>query len=698
MRVSVLVALSLLAAAGGCQRKPEKPTPRYNVLLITLDTVRADRLGAYGYAKARTPALDALAASGVRFEDAISPVPLTLPAHASIFTGSTPLRHAVHLNGQRTLPSTQRTLAQSFAEAKYRTGAFVGAFVLDRRFGLDRGFEHYDDEIDRENGTSGSELEAERPASVVVDRALRWLASLRADEPFFGWVHLYDAHAPYRPPAGFDGGDPYDGELAYLDSQLARLFEFLQQRGLRERTIVVVTADHGESLGEHAESTHGLLLYRSTLRVPLIVAGPGSGRRGATVTQPVSLIDVAASIAELAGVAAPLAAEGRSLGDLIRGEDGGKLVSAIYSETEYPRMLGWSPLTSLQEGSLRLVRGTFDELFDVGNDPQELSEIGSGRRRDAHRLGGTLQAIVRQKVVVAAVAVDAETKAKLASLGYLGNASVPGTGGADPRKMASLFSEHEKAMTKVSEGRLIPAGEILERLVVADPKNPLFRSALASIRRRQSRFVDAVTLQREALLLNPEDADSWFNLGLALQEEGNSEEAQKVLTEASRRDPGRAEVLNVLGLSLMQNRKPLEALSAFKRAVDLDPENARAWNNQGNLLRELGRQEDAEVAYQRAIHESPKFSDPLNGLGAIAVEQGRTTEAIALFNRALIFAPSNHELRLNRAIALHTAGNIEAAAAGYREFLAVTAKLPSFREQRESARKLLASTSASMGR
>ncbi len=686
----VLFTLALLVCTlgGSCRKRAETRAP-LNVLLITLDTVRADRIGTYGHRTARTPAIDALAARGVRFDEAISPVPLTLPAHASLFTGTTPLKHAVHLNGERTLSDDCATLASSFTAAGYRTGAFIGAFVLDRRFGLNRGFEHYDDEIDRE-ATSGSTFEAERSGNVVVDRALSWMRSLAPEKPFFAWIHLYDAHAPYRPPPEFaNASSPYDGEIAFIDSQLARLIEALEQLEVRDRTIVVVVGDHGEGLGDHGEQTHGLLLYRSTLRVPLIITVPGSTPR--VVRNPVSLIDVAPTVASLASVAAPAGAEGRDLSTLVLGGVPEPDDPAIYSETEYPRMLGWSSLASLQEGNLRYLNGVYGELFDLSKDPEEMVDRLGERRREARHLAALLAAVQKKRKIVKSSPVDPETAAKLASLGYLTPARASlRKGMADPRKMAPLFGEHERAMALAGAGELDRAAVILGDLVKADPRNPLFRAALARVRRDQGRLKDAVLLFKETLTLSPEDPDAWYDLGVALQEAGENREAETVLGEAVRRNPERSDTHNALALVLVAEKRPDEALAALDAAIATDRNNARAWNNRGNLLREAGRLSEAEEAYRQAVTAAPGYGDPLNGLGTLAVQQSRPLEAVTLFERALRLSPSNHALRLNRAIALHTAGKSREAAEGYRDFIHKTAALPAYLEQRRQAQQLLA--------
>ncbi|MGA8806947.1 MAG: sulfatase, partial [Thermoanaerobaculia bacterium] len=343
-----------------CRETPHRPL---NVLLITVDTFRADRLGS------NTPALAGLAREAVRFDAADSPVPLTLPAHASLMSGLLPLHHGLRNNGVGAFPAARQTLATAFGSS-YRTGAFVGSFILDHRFGLDRGFERYDDEIVRNVTDSSGTFDAERRGGEVVDRALAWLRQNDA-RPFFAWVHLYDAHAPYAPPPPYP--QTYDGEVAYVDAQIARLLAAVD----RSNTIIVIVGDHGEALGEHGELTHGLLLYEPTLHVPMIIAAPSLAPR--VIATPVSTADLAPTIASLAGVAFP-AVDGRDLAaDLINRRE--PQPAPIYAETQYPATFGWSELSSLRLASAKLISAPGPELYDLQHDPGETVNVLTNQRR-----------------------------------------------------------------------------------------------------------------------------------------------------------------------------------------------------------------------------------------------------------------------------------------------------------------------------
>jgi arylsulfatase A-like enzyme/Tfp pilus assembly protein PilF len=657
---SVLLA-ALLVITGCTRAEPKRPS----VLLVTLDTFRADRLGA------KTPNLTRLAAEGIRFENAQSPVPLTLPAHATILSGLLPLHHGLRNNGAGAFPADKETLATLFAGTGYRTGAFVGAFVLDRRFGLDRGFETYDDDIARDPASDVT-LEAERRAGDVVDRAVAWLRTAEA-RPSFTWVHLWDAHAPYAPPAPFE--QSYDGEIAYVDAQLGRLLAAVD----RSNTIVVVAGDHGESLGEHGELTHGLLLYQTTLHIPLLIAGPELKPRA--VREPVSSVDIAPTLATLAGIAMPKG-DGRDLADALN--DGNAIAEAeLYAETQYPLTFGWSELAALRRGNLKLISGPAAEVFDLQRDPRETTNVLTNERRAFRDFTARLDALRATAVAATQATVDEETKAKLASLGYI----APGAatkGAADPKAMAPLFLQFEKALAAKDDASLAD-------LVRRDPANPVFRSTLARFQRERGATKDAVALYRQAVALTPNDADAWYNLGVAAAECCDRNEARQALTTAARLDPKRAATHNALGVLEMEAGEGQAAVRTFQRAIDADARDARGWNNLGNALRALGRIDEAETAYRKATTLAPTYADPFNGLGVLLVQQRLPVEALRYFDTAIQNQPDFYEAQLNRGIALQEAGNNVAAAAQYRALLERLPDGSRYDPQRDAARTLLAS-------
>ncbi|MGK2859016.1 MAG: sulfatase-like hydrolase/transferase [Thermoanaerobaculia bacterium] len=689
--MAVCLGASLFNLAGCRDGGSSTPVRQPNVLLVTVDTLRADRVGAYGATSGATPNLDALARAGVRFETAISQVPLTLPSHATILTGLLPTRHGLRNNGAGALAAERTTLAEAFAGRGYATAAFVGAFVLDRRYGLDQGFALYDDEIDRDDTMAGA-LEAERDAATVTDRALAWIGDTKG--PFFAWVHLYDPHAPYVPPEPYRtrfADNPYDGEIAATDAQIGRLIAMLEAKGFRDDTIVVVTGDHGEALGEHGELTHGLLLFEPTLRVPLIVSAP-SARPGHVIRQPVSLADLAPTIASLASI--PFASNvlaGRDLSTAVR--EGTEPPSApIYSETKYPEMFGWNSIAAIRSGEMKFVSSTERRMYDLASDPGETRNVVDEQRRAFHDLDALLTALRSAETSAPPAPVDSEAMAKLASLGYVGGAPAPATTQRpDPHDMAPLFMRFEKATWASNDGRRDYAIAEFEGLVREDPANPVFRGSLAKALRDRGDYDRAIHYYQEAVALNPADAEAWYNLAVTLGEAGRKRQAAEAMAEAIRRGGKNPEAHNALGIVLASEGKAQEAIREFERAVALDTRHARAYNNLGNVLRDTGRTEDAARAYHKAIEVDGDYADPLNGIGVLEVQRKRPGEAIAYFDRALKLAPENVEVRLNRAIALDVAGDRRAAASEYETFLRSVDGRREYAAQREIAEKLLAS-------
>jgi arylsulfatase A-like enzyme/Flp pilus assembly protein TadD len=642
------------AAIRGAWARRSVPAP--NVLLVTLDTTRADRIGAYGYAAARTPQLDALARRGVLFEQAATTSPLTQPAHASILTGTYPTWHGVRVNGSTALAQQQQTLAEIYKERGYATGAFVGAFVLDGRWGLNQGFDVYDAAFDLSKYERLDLGSVQRPGNLVVDKALGWLEA-HASEPFFAWVHLYDPHAPYDPPPPFGAeyaGRPYDGEVAYADACIGRLVAAAQARA-GDRLVVAVTSDHGEALGAHGEPTHGFFVYQATLRVPLVLAGPGVPR-GARRPGPARTADLAPTLLALAGAEIPPGLDGR---DLLAGA----APREAYAETLYPRSFGWAPLFSYRLGTLKLVEAPRPELFDLGADPDERDDLSARRPAEVARLRQALAAFRGADSPGAAPAPDPEAAERLRALGYAAAAPAPppvaGHALADPKDVLPSFREFEEASWAEARGDVAAAVAAYRRLVGREPANPVFRRSLAAALRRLGRKEEAAAVAA----VGGDDAVLAHERALALAEAGRIEEAVRSEVEAIARNPLLPEPHNHLGVLEARRGRSAQALAALTEALRLDPNNAQAWNNQGNVLRALGRAAEAEAAYRRAAELAPAYADPLNGLGVLAVERRELEAAAAYFARVLAVDPRYGEARLNLAVVEASRGRPAAARA-----------------------------------
>ena len=467
-------AATILLAVFGVSPQPLVPP---NVLLVTIDTLRADRIGAYGYAPARTPVLDRLSASGVRFADATAHVPLTHPSHVAILTGRYPSTFGARLNGMNPLPAAATTVAERLKPAGYRTGAVVGSVVLERSFGLDQGFDHFDDRFPVKPSPVVAIADLHRPASEVTTAALRWLKTNGqpgSAAPWFLWTHYYDPHLPYDPPsrhAAASPGRPYDGEIAFVDEEVGRLLASVD----RQRTLVIVTADHGESLGEHGEPDHGFFLYDSTLHVPLIVSGPG--RAGAisprVVAEQVRSIDIAPTIAALAGIAPDGVSDGESLVPLLEGKTR-KDVPVSLAESWYPRLhFGWSELRSARVGEWKYVAAPKPELYDLRTDRTERRNVVHDRAAVAGRLASEVGRLPSsgQPDATPPTPPDPATVERLRALGYVGTFSpVTSSSGTenpldrigDYRAYRELFS---RALTLLGQNRPAAAAGILQQLL-----------------------------------------------------------------------------------------------------------------------------------------------------------------------------------------------------------------------------------------
>ncbi len=678
LRRPLILAVSLLAA---CAPAPAPPAASGatlaapNILLVTLDTFRADRLG-QGF----TPTLDRLASQSLRFTNTRSVAPLTLPAHVSIMTGQRPPRHGVRLNGA-VRDGGGTTLAAQLRAAGYRTGAVVGAFVLDRRFGLADGFDDYDDDIARDPAAMDT-LQAERPAGLVVDRAVAMLARAATTAPWLQWVHLYDAHAPYRPPPAAlvrAGGDAYNGEIAYLDEQLARLLDAVARRPDAARTVIVVVGDHGESLGEHDEATHGMLVFDAALRVPLLVRAPGAAateRRDAA-----SVIDVAPTVLALAGQPAT-AADGRNL--LAR--PAADVDS--YAESEYPTVAAWTPVAALVRGPWKLVMADRARLFHLGEDPAEAHDVAAIHAATARTLTAQLQEMRRAAVSPggAASPMSAETTQRLRSLGYV--ASSPHSAGAvavDPASAIRDWSAFETALTDSRTGRLTQALSVLTDLTSTYPDSPIFASTHARALAASGRAPEALGRLRAAVARFPDDWSLYHELAVVARDTGASAEARRAEDAALALSPREPSALNGKGLLLSDAGSHAEAARVFAAAVEHDPTNAGYRANLGNALRASGDLDKAADAYRQALERVPDLADAANGLGVVLVQQGRATEAVPWLERAardLQFV----EAQLNLGIALQQSGNLARARAQYQ---AVAATRERTRE-RDAARTLLA--------
>jgi arylsulfatase A-like enzyme/tetratricopeptide (TPR) repeat protein len=655
---SLIAAALLLAGILAVSVRPAGAVPgKANLLVVTIDTLRADRVGAFGYKGARTPSMDGLARRGVLFSRAYSHVPLTLPSHCSLFTGVLPLTHGVRDNGER-LRSTPVTLAEIARGQGYATAAVVGAFPLDSRFGLDRGFETYDDLYGSRNRVQDMAF-VERRAEEVNRKAEEWIRA-HGREPFFMWVHYFDPHAPYDPPPPFDkdfAGREYDGEIAYADACLGKLMKVLEDSGRGGDTLVVLTSDHGEGLGAHEEKTHGIFIYDPTLHVPLIIAGPGPLPPGRTVEAQVGLSDVLPTVLDLMGWPAQRDMPGRSLVPMMaRPGAGGEGSSerTLYIESMAP-LLGrnWAPLRGVRTSEWKYIDAPTAELYDLKSDPAETVNIHDSRPEIVRRLRGDMETVIKRQAALPldtgqGPALDREARQKLQSLGYISSGVAPAaTPRPDPKTMIALDNLLSDAVNASETGRLEEAGVMYKDILRRQPDYIIGYDYAAYNLTKMGRGGEAIRLLEEAVGRGLGTDQLLAHLGLYYQEAGRLDESIRALEKALALNPAAAEAHNDHGVSLFKSGRVEEAIGAFKRALALDPHYAMAMNNLGNCYLALKSYPEAAERYRSAIAVDDRLASAYNGLAAVIYRQGQTGEAVKFWERSLEIEPRQAEALYN---------------------------------------------------
>ncbi len=496
-----------------------------NVLILTLDTTRSDVLGCYGGDPEATPHLDRLAAKSHLFERCSTSVPQTLPAHTTLFSGLHPGRHGIRKNFSGAVEKRVPLLAEDYRKAGFNTGAFVSAFVLDRRFGLSRGFDVYDPPTFDVRGT----VKEERCAAETVDAAIDWIED--QEGPWFAWVHLFDPHSPYKPPEPFAErfpGDPYLGEVASMDSEIGRLIRTLEESGIMDQTGVIVCGDHGEGLGDHGEPSHGILLYESTTRVPLLIHMPAQteGRRH---QQPVALIDLAPTLLDVISQTGSF--DGESLLPTLIGKSIGESSRTLYMESlEGYFRSGWSPIYALIEGRWKYILSPRPELYDVVADPSETEDLSDQFPAVADRLRTELAPLIPDEDVASGTAagLSAGEHEALIALGYV--AGTPGSGVGsrkNPADLIHLAAIHQRALGAFKKGRLAEAAELFRRELEEDSESPLLLWYLGSCM-ASTRPDEASDLFRKAIELRPDFEEPYVSLCALLQKENRTPEVLSV--------------------------------------------------------------------------------------------------------------------------------------------------------------------------
>ena len=614
-----------------------------NVVIVTLDTTRADRLGCYGFTRIETPHLDALAREGVVFENATSTAPLTFPSHSSIFTGLIPPHHGARDNGGFFLDDARTTLAERLQAAGYATGAFIGAWVLESRWGLAQGFDEYSDRFDLSKYKVISLGTVQKPGDEVMDGALKWLDSVR-QRRFFAWVHLYDPHAPYEPPEPFASryrGQPYLGEIAYTDKVVGRLTSWLEAQGLMDRTVVVVVGDHGESLGDHGEASHAFFIYGATTHVPLIVRTPW-GLTGRSRAQ-VSTVDILPTVLDVVGLPPQAGIDGRSLARALF-DPAAPLDHASYSETYFPRYhFGWQHLRSLRDDRYTYVDAPHPELYDRGQDPGETRNVFKAYSQRAETLRVRLEEMSKTTDTQAPERkqLDPETLQRLAALGYVGNvidvdphAVLP-----DPKDKLPLFEAMNAAKSFAQDDDFERAVGKMRTVIAEDPNIMDAHLTIGNWLAHLKRGPEAIAAYKQALALKPDDDIALGNLARLYLARGEQKDA-------------------------------LDALEVFRSALRANPKNPQSWYQLATLFLDTSHLGEAESAFKDALAANPKMGASYNGLGVVAFTRGDLAAAEALVRKGLALEPRLRTAHYNLGRIREARGDVVQAEALYREELA----------------------------
>ncbi len=586
--------------------KPD-PVEDFNIVVFTIDTLRADHLPCYGYQGLYTPNIDRLAEEGILFKFTTAQTPLTLPSHSSIFTGTYPLYHGVRDNGGFYLDDKHDTLAEVLKSSGFATSAFVAAFVLDSRWGLNQGFDHYYDNFDLTKYKTVSLDSVQRRGDEVLVEAMRWIDENR-DSKFFSWIHLYDPHMPYDPPEPYKsqyGGRRfglYDGEIAYVDQLIGEFRGFLEEKGLQDKTIIVFTGDHGESLGEHKESAHGFFIYDAAIRVPLIIRFPSAKLAGAVIEAQVRSVDIMPTILHMVGADIPETVQGESLLSLILGnreED----EREAYSETYWPRYhYGWSELRSIRRGRYKFIDAPNPELYDTSVDPGETENIIGKRATLANDMKRQIDALI-QKYSSGGIEeagpkrIDSDSLEKLQALGYIGSfrTSSKGTGQAlaDPKDKIELYNEIKLAQFLVTEEKTELAIDKITDVLEKDPSILEARYILGNIYSKQDRFEKAIEEYKKALEVDPDYYDAIFGLAIVYKNSGQLD----------------------------------EAIVGFKRLIAFDQRDTKPYLHLGGIYESKGELDEAQKYLESGVRMDPESPVFHNNLGAVYLKKNMLDDA-----------------------------------------------------------------------
>lgn len=660
-RISALWVATILCASWAFSQSSRvtarKAPSKADILLITIDTVRADHVGVYGFNHAETPTIDGLAHAGVLFENAYSQVPLTLASHTSLLTGTYPFHNGVQDFTGNPLAPNIRTVAQALQAQGYDTAAVVSSYVLDRSWGLNRGFNLYYDVFKGSSFLENDPGLVERKAGGSVDEALKWVRRPRS-KPFFLWLHLYDPHSGYEPPEPFRtrfASSPYDGEIAYADHELGRMIAYLKQRGLYDRTLIILASDHGESLGEHGEKEHGFFVYHSTLHVPLIIKPPlSSGFRAHRVSDPVPIMGIAPTILAALKLHDPIEQQFET--DSLLATAPRSDPAPVYSESFYSfSSFGWSPVRTVNNRSYQFIEAPKPELYDLRNDPEEKRNLINEQPAVRSVLDQQLKSLVTRYAPHDSPAgggqLDPEAIEKLRALGYMAyrspvSAEALAAGLSDPKDKIADFNTLLDGIDAGKLGDLELERKLLTEVQAINPGMYLVPFLLGEAELKASNWKAAQEALERSLKLNPNFDQAMTALARALHQQGNDEEALQWVEKAIQGNPKNLRAWYQKGWISVKT-DPEGAIIAFQKALEIQPGFAMAHRDLGILLLQKAHYSEAATHLEQAAELGLDHPRLYNFLGIAYSRTGRYQDAVKVYMKALDKEPGFAEVHLN---------------------------------------------------
>jgi len=635
-------------------------SPQIDVLLITVDTLRADYLSCYDKTKIKTPHIDRLADRGLLFKKAFAQNVVTLPSHINILTGTYPFYHGVRDNAGFRLSEESLLISEVLKEEGYRTAAFIGAFPLDDRFGMNQGFDIYDD-FYGDTSHSNDLFFVERPAEKVLDVALRWIKD-QGDNPWFCWIHVFDPHVPYNPPQDFKKkypSDLYGGEVAYVDEEMGKLFLYLEKRQNRDFPLTVFTSDHGESLGEHRELTHGVFAYNSTLHIPLVIFQPQIFPEPKIIKETVRHIDIAPTILDVFGIKIPEVMQGRSLRPLVKKPSRWKEEDCYFESLSPNLNRNWAPLYGLIRGNHKFISLPIPELYDLEKDFKEERNLAAPDKKNAKKLKTTLDNILktnRQSLSVRKP-IDQETINKLRTLGYIAGSEVSPkkknfSSEDDPKNLIGLDSKMQEGTMAFQAGDVKKAVKAFEDILEERPNYSVIYEKLSYIYRENGELEKAIKLLEKAVELELDDPSLMSKLAIYYQEAGKLKKAKTILESLVRSFPYDVETLNFLGVTYWKLGSLEQAIEVFQKAITLDKGYARLYSNLGSVYLSAKEYLKAEKNFNAALFYDQNLASAYNGMGVIKGHENKLSEAAQNWKKAVELEKTQYDALYNLCIVL----------------------------------------------